>query len=236
MSTSRSNGRDGSAATWVKAIGLGTTLALSAYLMAVAIQSPTVWWLGWVTLLPLMLAIRVLRPTDALLAGSFWGICFYAVSLTADGALFAPASSRALLLWTVPGIYAFLGAAVTRRIGFSPLLIGLGWVGVEFALCPLAMENGLLAGTLGVGAGVRLAGNLVGYVLVAFLVAFVAASLLSVLTEVCVGVVPLRPVRSSSEAQTRLHALEASFDLRHFIHPSRPRGPPRSALIPLVAR
>ncbi len=215
---------------WAKAIGLGLALALSAQLMGVAIQAPTAWWLGWVTLLPLMLAIRVLRPTDALLAGSFWGICFYAVSLSAERSFIAPSSGVALLLATIPGLYAFLGAVITRRIGFSPLLLGVGWVGVEFALHPLALENGLLAGTLGDGALIRVFGNLAGYVLVAFLVAYVTASLLSVLSVVCVGVVPLRPLRASSSQPPRIFHSETTFDVRTFIRPMRPRGPPQPAL------
>ncbi len=205
---------------------LGGALALSAHLMGVAIQAPTCWWLGWVTLLPLMLTIRVLRPTDALLAGSFWGICLYATSLSADRPFIAPSTSVALLLATIPGIYAFLGAVVTRRIGFSPLLLGLGWVGVEFALHPLALDNGLLAGTLGDGALVRVFGNLAGYVLVAFLVAYVTASLLSALRVVCVGVAPLRPLRASSGKPPRVFHSETTFDVGTFIRPLRPRGPP----------
>ena len=44
---------------------LVVSLLLSALLMAVAIGSARHPWLGWITLLPLLLAIRVLAPGKA---------------------------------------------------------------------------------------------------------------------------------------------------------------------------
>ena len=42
------------------------SLIASAYLMALAIESTSHWWIGWVALLPLFFAIRVLSPLRAL--------------------------------------------------------------------------------------------------------------------------------------------------------------------------
>jgi hypothetical protein len=57
---------------------------------------------------------------------------------------------------------------LTRQKGFSPLLLGLGWIAVELALQPLGLRYGLLAATQGSGLVVRTMGYLAGYVMVAF--------------------------------------------------------------------
>lgn len=193
--------------------------------MAVAIQSPS-WWMGCVTLLPLMLAIRALRPFDAGLAGCFWGISFFSLSFLVGGAPFAGTVGSLALLCVIPALYAGLGSFMTRRTGFSPLLLGLGWVGVEFALHPLSLHHGLLAGTLGDGLIVGLVGNLAGYVLVAFIVAYVTASLLKVLGRVCVGSGATRLASGSTGSPPRVFPFELPVNLFLFIRPSRPRGPP----------
>ncbi len=54
---------------------LGTSLAISAYLTVVALGSADHRWVGWVTLIPLLVSIRVLAPPKAMLAGAFWGLC-----------------------------------------------------------------------------------------------------------------------------------------------------------------
>jgi apolipoprotein N-acyltransferase len=199
--------------------------------MTVALCSSEGRWLGWVTLVPLLLAIRVLRPVRALIAGSFWGLCFFLFSLLTGDAPFAPSLASLAMLSTIPALYAGLGSAITRRAGFSPLLLGLGWVGVEFALQPLGLHNGLLAATQGDGVVVQLVGNLTGYVLVAFLVAYVSAALLSALGGVCVSVSSSRVVRGSGHTPTRFIPSELPCDLLHFIRPSQPRGPPVPAIV-----
>jgi len=207
-------------------VGLGAPLAFSAFLMAVAIHSPSGWWLGWLTLLPLFLSMRILRPAGAAIAGAFWGLSFFAFSLAGGHSAITPTLGSALLLGVIPGLYAGFGSYVTRRVGFSPLLLGIGWVGVEFALHPLAIPHGLLAGTQGDGLFVRVIGNVAGYVLVAFLVAYVTASLLSVLSDVYIGVTSLRfAPRSSSTTVTFLDP-ESRLCLLDHISPSRPRAPP----------
>ncbi len=208
------------------AVGLGAALAFSAFLMAVAVHAPSGWWLGWLTLLPLFLCIRVLRPVAAAVAGTFWGVSFFAFSLAGGHTMITPTLGSLVLLGVIPGAYAGLGSLVTRRVGFSPLLLGIGWVGVEFALHPLALPHGLLAGTQGDGLFVRVIGNLAGYVLVAFLVAYVTASLLSVLSDVYVGVTSLRFAPRSSTAPVAVANPESRLCLLDYISPSRPRAPP----------
>lgn len=209
-----------------KIVGLGAALVVSAYSMSVAIQSPHGWWLGWITLVPLLLAIRVLPPLQASVAGSLWGVCFYVLSQITGEPPFAHTFGSFALLSTVPGLYAGAGSFVTRRAGFSPLLLGLGWVGVEFALHPLGLYHGLLAGTQGNGLVVHAVGSLTGYVLVAFLVAYVSAALLSALSDAYVRVTTSRFVSGLSGAPPRFVPFELPCDLLHFLRPSQPRGPP----------
>ncbi|MFQ5592456.1 MAG: hypothetical protein ACE5HE_14960 [Phycisphaerae bacterium] len=194
--------------------------------MTAALQSPELWWLGWVTLLPLFLAIRVLSPARAMLAGALWGFSLCLFSVNADGVALAPTLRSFALLTVIPSLYALFGVHVTRRVGFSPLLLGIGWVAVEFALQPLALRNGLLAATQADGLFVRTLGNLGGYVLVAFLVAYVSASLLSVISDVCIDIPGRRYVPGSGAGRGRPFPIEAPVYTSRFVHSAQPRAPP----------
>ena len=198
----------------------------SAYLMTVATQSPKGWWLGCVALLPLFVAIRVSTPVGAGLAGALWGLSLCLFSVSADGVALAPTFRSFALLTAIPALYGLFGVHVTRRVGFSPLLLGIGWVAVEFALKPLAFRNGLLAATQADGLFIHTLGQLGGYVLVAFLVAYVSASLLSALSDACLTIPRSPHVAGSGDGQGRLFPLEAPVYLVHFVHSARPRAPP----------
>lgn len=184
--------------------------------------------LGWVTLVPLFLAIQSLAPGRAILAGSLWGASLSAFATLLGDAAFSGTPQTFALLMAIPGIYAGLGSILTRHIGFSPLLLALGWVGVEFALQPLGLHNGLLAGIQGNGLFVRTLGNLAGYVLLAFLVAYVNASVLEMLTTVC------RPrgggrslLRRTSGGGSRLLPDGVPARLSFALCQAHPRAPPR---------
>jgi len=116
-----------------------------------------------------------------MLCGGLWGLCLY-LFVAAAGSVIPSTTPALALLTIIPAAYAGLGALLTRRIGFNPLVLGLGWVLVEVALKPLGLRSGLLAGTQAGGTLVYWVGQVLGYVLVAFLVAYVNASLLAVLT------------------------------------------------------
>lgn len=212
------------------ALGKTALIALSlmggAYLMSVALRSTDGRWLGWITLLPLFLAIRVLRPGQAFLAGGFWGLCLAIFSSTGSGAPLALTLRSGLLLSAIPALYALLGSVITRRIGFSPLLLGLGWVGVELALQPLALHNGLLAHTQGNALVMRAVGALSGYIIVAFLVAYVNASIVEMLTNVCDVSGTRRLVNHADDFPRTIFTLDLPSYWIHCPTPAHPRAPP----------
>ncbi len=151
---------------------LFASLILSAYGVALALSTVELPWLGWVTLLPLFVAIRRLTPRAAMLAGGVWGLSLLAsTTVLLDTAVSLSPVSAALML-AVPAIYVGLGSRLTRRIGFSPFVLAVGWIAVEFALTPLGLRHGLLAGTQGGGSLVQTVGGFLGYVFVAFIIAY----------------------------------------------------------------
>ena len=207
-------------------LALGVALMVSACLMTIALRSSMGIWLGWFTLIPLFFSIRVLTPPKALAGGAFWGLCLFLFSVAAGKTSFTPDLWSLLLLGLAPGLYAFLGAHLTRRVGFSPLLLGVGWIAVELALLPLGLRHGLLAGTQGQGVIVRTMGYLAGYVVVAFIVAYVNAILLTMLRDVCVVVLRSRLFSGPSGAVKRLFSIDIPAHFPHLLGPSRPRAPP----------
>jgi len=218
----------------IKSFAVAPALFVSAYLMAIAIASPSYWWLGWITLLPLFHAIRVFRPSIAGLCGGFWGASLYVCSALMGNPSIDTSALSLIGLSLVPALYATLGASLTRHVGFSPYLLALGWIGVEFALQPLGLSTGLLAATQGDGFAIRIVGSFAGYVLVAFLVAYFNAALLSALAEACVPSPARRsPLRGASPLR-RFYTLDVVLELRDLLRQAQPRGPP--LLVPATLR
>lgn len=157
------------------------SLIISAALMASATGSKGNAWFAWVGLIPLFTSICLFEPRQAALCGSLWGLSFYLFWLNAAPNRHVELFPALLLLGVVPAVYAYGCARLTRRIGFTPLLLALGWIGVEVALRPLGFRNGVLAGASGDGWLIDLISRALGYGLVAFVVAYANASLLCVL-------------------------------------------------------
>ncbi|MHC5108788.1 MAG: hypothetical protein ACYTHJ_02785 [Planctomycetota bacterium] len=220
---------DVSAAALAKGAAICTLLVAGAIATIAAIQTPAFAWLGWLALLPLLFAIRVLSPGKAALAGAFWGVSFFLIAGFAGKSLFAPTLLSAVLLTLIPGVYAGIGSLITRQVGFSPLILSVGWVLVELALHPIAMQHGLLASTQGEGFVFRIVGHVAGYAIVAFLVAYVTASLLSVLGGVYAWVRSRRLVASMGALHERINSFESRVLAAPFIGSWQARGPPLPA-------
>lgn len=180
------NRKDRSKLAWrgVKGSALGVLLVASALLTAVAVGSADCSWFVWFGLLPLFLAIRLLSPAVAALAGALWSgcLCLFLVAGAVPG-LSLTAHSFALSA-IVLMLYAYFAVLLTRWIGFSPMLLALGWILVELTLKPLGLRQGLLAGTQSAAGFLHLISCLLGYVFVAFLVASANAWLVFLLSSV----------------------------------------------------
>jgi apolipoprotein N-acyltransferase len=165
----------------VKTAALAAALIVGAYATSAGGASAESAWVVWFSLVPLFLVIRLWRPRAAAFAGLLWGVCLYAFSLGCSEAIVLPAVWKLLLLATIPAAYMYIGAWLTRRVGFNPFVLGVAWMGVELALGPADLRIGLLAGTAGEGTLLEWVGRAFGYVLIAFLIAVLNASLVSVL-------------------------------------------------------
>ncbi|UCE61217.1 MAG: hypothetical protein JSU63_05605 [Phycisphaerales bacterium] len=211
---------------YVCSAALLISLVASAFAMSAAIVSPDLAWLGWLSLLPLFIAIRVSVPRTGFLYGGLWGACLWAFSI-ADSDLTSLATPASFaLLTTAPAIYAYLGTRLTRWIGYSPFVLGFGWMGVELAFAPVGLDRGLLGILGGDGTVVSWIGNSFGYVLVAFLVALVNASLVSILSGVRLPMAS-RGYRSLPGNNGARLLPQTLFCLsRSALRPSQPRAPP----------
>lgn len=168
---------------------LAVSLVAGAFLLSAARASPGHAWLGWFCLFPLFVAIRVLRPGGAAVAGVAWGfsLCVFLHNdsllrhqLATDGgvALAADLLTPAFLT-AITGLYACAASWLTHRIGFSPFVMGAGWLLVELLLAPTGLRFGLLASTQSDAAFFPIVAHAVGYVFVAFLCAYVCALLVT---------------------------------------------------------
>ncbi|MGB2863390.1 MAG: hypothetical protein WBC05_08705 [Sedimentisphaerales bacterium] len=179
------NRKDRSKPAWrgVKGSALGALLVPSALLTAVAVGSADYSWFAWFGLLPLFFAIRVLSPAVAALAGAFWGGCFYFFLVAGVVPGLSLTHHSFALLAIVLMLYAYFGGLLTRWVGFSPMLLALGWIVVELTLKPLGLRQGLLAGTQSTNGFLHWISCLLGYAFVALLVAGANAWLVMLLSS-----------------------------------------------------
>jgi len=145
-------------------------------------------WIAWFALVPLLLSIRILNPIQAMACGALWGASLFASAIWLVDASISASAGSLLLLTVVPATYALVGAMVTRRVGFNVFFLAYAWIGVEIALRPLAMHDGLLACTTGQESLWHVIASLVGYAWVAFAVAFINGLLVSVLIRIRIRV------------------------------------------------
>lgn len=210
----------------VKSAALILSLVAGAFLMAMSLGSSGCFWLGWLTLLPLFVAIRALRPWRATLCGALWGLSLHVFGVSVFETGISSGLSSLALLTAIPAAYALLASWVTRRIGFSPFVLGVSWMGVELALRPLGLHHGLLAATQGDSTLVHWLGGALGYVLVAFVVALTNAVLLLLLSRVPVSVASPGYLPGSTTGGTILVPQTFSCFPLYAIPVSQPRAPP----------
>jgi len=198
-------------------------IVLSAYATAYAAQAGHRAWLGFLALLPLFSAIRVLRPLAAAGCGALWAISL-AVFLHLTGGETSVVSAGSLV--AIGTCYTGLSAALTGWIGFSPFVLGVGWMGVELALSPLGLHNGLLSASQSDTALMDHLGHALGYVLVAFLVAYVNAALVAVLGRVHLTAPRFVPTTTLPDCRWFLGSQILGCLSLVFLQPSQPRAPP----------
>ena len=141
------------------------------------------WWVAWLSVLPLFLAIHTLRPARAMAIGFIWGLGF---SIFSGLGLETPVLSRALSALLYPAcitaLYTLSGAFLTSRLGFRPVLLATGWVGVEIALQPIGLPHGLLAAGEWDWPIVPFLAGFFGHALVSAVVAFASVTILLVVS------------------------------------------------------
>lgn len=214
----------------VKAGSLLACLVGSAALLAVTTRAEHPWLASWFTLLPLLAVIRILSPGKAFASGLLWGGSVFAFLAIFNAARVSLSLESFLLLSLAPAVYALLGACLTRRFGFNPLLLGFGWAGVELSLMPVGLQGGLLTagheiipGTMG-----HVALNLVGSVCMASFIAVAGGLLVALGSHLCQEVIAQaqRQVYGASERKHLVFLVEIPAVSLLAASPIRPRDPP----------
>jgi apolipoprotein N-acyltransferase len=216
----------------VKTAALAVALILGAYATSVGGASAESSWLVWFSLVPLFLVIRRWRPRAAAIAGLLWGASLYALSFAHPESTVCPGIATFLLLVTVPAAYMYLGAWLTRRVGFNPFVLGVAWMGVELALGPAGLRIGLLAGAAGEGTLLGWVGKAFGYVLIAFLIAVLNASLVSVLSGARLTLPRERLFAGLLMSVESVSSRTLCYVERWAVRQAYPRGPPLPHTIP----
>lgn len=209
-------------------------VACGAALGALSRTGQAPFWVGWLALLPIFLAIRFSSPLAAIGLAAAWGAALCTAQAMIDAHflpdLRASATSIGLLatLVTLPAAYAGLSATVTRFIGFRPIVIALGWVVVEIAFSRLGFRQPLAHGDhTNVSPFFLAIERALGYAVVAALGAYIAAWVLNTIVWI--------EERSRRAGQTRPASANAlrkvtwvprAFAASRQQASSQPRAPP----------
>ncbi len=210
----------------VKALTLIASLILSAFLLAVALASPEHSWFRWITLLPLLAAIRMLSPGKATACGALWGGSFFLFSAFAVETGLVPTIGALVPLTAIPAVYAGLGAWVARRLDFSPLFLALTWVGAGLALDLTGLRPSLLTSAQGGGAHVQLVEVLLKSVFVGFVIAYANGLAVSALSTFRLILGGSRIIKASGGPIRRLSDLFSLQRTAFAIRLGQPRAPP----------
>ena len=157
---------------WWRAVVCCALLAVSAALVGHAASAEGWAWTGWIALAPLLIVLSRVSAAVGFAAGAWWGAI---AGLCCAPAAFDPGAM--LIPALVIGIYGALVSATTRRIGFSPLVMAILWIGVEVALAPLGFNQGLIAATQSSSAPLAWLNSIFGYAIVAFGIVWINARL-----------------------------------------------------------
>lgn len=210
-----------------KLIALMASLIIAGLLTGESVTVHHHPWLSWFALIPVFIAIRFLRPMASAACGALWGFSVFAYGAISGGNGIEANVTSAALLTLAPAAFACFGAFATRRRGFDPLILGLGWAAVEFVLNPIRLRYGLIASAQIDNSALLLLGHTGGYIVVAFLVAFICATFLGAVTEaVCAAIPRTLRVIAAGDIGLRLHLSGWVLQADRFLVPSQPRAPP----------
>lgn len=205
---------------------LVVSLVAGALLMAQSLRSAGYSWVGWVALFPLFISIRVRGPVGSLLCGGVWGVALYVFLVLGSGGAAAPGVISLALLTSVTALYACLAAWLTERIGFSPFVLGVGWMAVDLAVMPLGLARGWLTEAQADLSVLYVTANYLGYVFIALLAAYTAALLVALLDCVPIPAVGRRVAAASANVRSTVFPQTFSCFPLLIIPPSRARAPP----------
>lgn len=151
------------------------SVVLSAFLAAVCSNARHQPYFSFVALIPIFVAVRVCVPWQGALCGAVWGLTLSVLSVLGVGAATPFSPDAILALVALPAGYVWLGVRLTARIGFSPFVLAVGWMGFEAALWPTGALN---HGDLVDRTWPSIFGSMVAPLLIGFCIAYINAELL----------------------------------------------------------
>lgn len=208
-----------------RGLATATALAAGAVLSAHSAASHIPLLVGMLGLFPLFVAIRVYRARIAALCAAAWGLLLF-VQLARWG-LIDPTLLTAVIFAAAPACHAAFGSWLTRFVGFSPLVLGVTWFGVEFSLFAAGLPRGLFSGAPEETAILGAISHGLGVFFVGFLAAYVSATLVRAISVVTLPGAPAGVfVRSANHCLTIVAAQVRRVPTQTDRHSIHTRAPP----------
>ncbi len=170
------------------------SLVGSALLIGLSARTGRYPYVACVGLVPLFVAIRICRPLGAFLSGALWGLSLWTVSFAGLGPAITLSTTPFFVMIVSPALYAWLGALMTRWIGFSPLILGVGWIPFELAFARVGFAHGLIFAAATANDTVINLAHILGSAVVTFAAALCNLTLVSVIERAVHFGTQLRPI------------------------------------------
>ena len=206
--------------------GIIALLIGGAWATAAAIGSPTHFWLAWISLLPLFSAIRLFSIKSSAFLGGLWGGCLYLFLAASPNWMLDSVATIPMMLVIIPAAYAALMAVFSRRFGYSPLAMALGWILVELAFNLAGLRDGLLSVGNSQGQALQIVADFLGSGFVAFIVIYVNAFLISLPVLLCLTGFSFFENDIQQNSSLVLHSRIDRIFSRFCPDSARPRAPP----------
>lgn len=213
---------------WTGHLFLWTLIAIGCGMGAAASVESGQAILLSLALFPLFAVIRYMHPKAAVSAGAFWALLL--ALIFQGGSDLGLINYLPAVIWIgAVGLYCGGGAWFTRRFGFSPIILAVGWVVMELALKALLISVPAEMIAVSNNSVTQVIATALGYICVALIIVILNATLILSLGKMSLTMSCRAVCGMISQFCHQTHERGFTFKAWTGMSPTRPRAPPQVA-------
>lgn len=209
-----------------KSIAICGLVFLSALGAAHAVVVSKSILLFWISLTPLLLAIRTLRPVRSARYGFLWGVCFQLFLTLFSGSLTGVSLFSMFFISATAALYTAIGVSVVRHFKIGPMALGLGWIAALPIIRLVSLNFGFFPISFSADNLILIVAEYLGCSVIAFVVIYLNALLVMIAGIIIYRLYCKLNFRIYRFCQFLVHLKSIIFSSSFSSHTFRPRAPP----------